>query len=254
MLDLDTILREKLAEVSPRAVLDVACGKGEFLFTIIKLSRASKYSVEEAVGIDVNKDALSEAQLRASEENGKKAVEKAGRETALRFVQMDGNDIQFDDNRFDLVSISNGLHHMASPHFVLEEMLRVLRPGGSCIIAEMYRDNLNPAQALYNARHSIRCKIDKALGKNHNQSFRREDLVDMAKSLPLFDLEFFDVRKNSEAPSEESFRKALGAMMEEASKTDIEEELQREITALLEELDSTGVSFPPSILIIGKKP
>lgn len=63
--------------------------------------------------------------------------EVKGRHPKLRFVRADMTKLEgddFKDGTFDSVSILNGLNHISKPYAALEELRRVLRPGGHLII------------------------------------------------------------------------------------------------------------------------
>jgi ubiquinone/menaquinone biosynthesis C-methylase UbiE len=54
----------------------------------------------------------------------------------LRFVQGDAHQLDFEDNRFDVVYCRWVLEHVAAPLQVLKEMTRVARPGGRVFVLE----------------------------------------------------------------------------------------------------------------------
>jgi ubiquinone/menaquinone biosynthesis C-methylase UbiE len=74
-------------------------------------------------------------------------VEKAGRyatwigiEGRALWPQADGHRLPFADASFDLVLSSFALHHWNDPLLVLNEMARVLRPGGRYYLADVCRE------------------------------------------------------------------------------------------------------------------
>lgn len=54
----------------------------------------------------------------------------------IEFVHGDAMNLPFADNEFDAASISFGLRNMSDPQRVLQEMLRVVKPGGRVIVCE----------------------------------------------------------------------------------------------------------------------
>ena len=107
----------------PRAVLDLATGSGDVIFALADgLPPGS-----ELVGMDFCQPMLDEA------------VRKRGasaRWARITFGQGDGMALPLGDARFDAVTISFGLRNMADRHKALQEMRRVLRPGGRLFVLE----------------------------------------------------------------------------------------------------------------------
>ena len=56
-----------------------------------------------------------------------------------KILQMDGEDMDFADNSFDFIWSWGVIHHSADTRRVLEEMRRVLRPGGKCAVMVYYK-------------------------------------------------------------------------------------------------------------------
>jgi SAM-dependent methyltransferase len=92
-----------------RKVLDLGCRDGAL---------TSKYAQgNEVVGVDADRDALSEA-------------EKLGIET--RWADLD-EPLPFEDASFDVVVAGELLEHLRDPGRLVGEVLRVLRPGGTFV-------------------------------------------------------------------------------------------------------------------------
>lgn len=114
-------VRKKITrEINPvnKSVLDVATGTGSLA---IELSK----SAERVVGIDLSSKMLEVAERKRRNDN-------------LSFLQMDASRMDFEDDEFDVVTISLGLHDMP-PEIrtaVLEETKRVLKKGGKLFILE----------------------------------------------------------------------------------------------------------------------
>lgn len=105
-------------------VLDVGCGAGQLTMKLAQQSR-----VKEAVGIDLSHDLVDEAR-RIAEEQGINAT----------FMQVDAAEMPFPDGAFDLVVSTLSLHHWNDPQRVLQEIARILSPGGRAVIFDIRRD------------------------------------------------------------------------------------------------------------------
>ncbi|MBA3892220.1 MAG: class I SAM-dependent methyltransferase [Gemmatimonadales bacterium] len=95
-------------------VLEIGCGRGVALPVLDKLLRPSRL-----VGLDVEADFLDEARLRLAH---------AGATAEL--VPADVRRMPFPDAAFDLVIDFGTCYHIARPEIALEEIARVLAPGG----------------------------------------------------------------------------------------------------------------------------
>lgn len=154
--------------VSGGRVLDVGTGVGNF----IPILQECLSSYSEIVGIDSREVALV------------KAREKFGRDN-IKFAMMDASKMEFQNGSFDTVCISNTLHHLPDTKSILEEMKRVLIPGGFFIINEMFCDNQTEKQMSHVNVHHFQCDLDTLQGICHNRTFKKQDIIDIAKDLGL---------------------------------------------------------------------
>lgn len=65
------------------------------------------------------------------------------RHPELDFRWADAMDLPYDDDSFDVTTISYGLRNVHDPQKALEEMLRVTKPGGRLVVAE-FSQPVNP--------------------------------------------------------------------------------------------------------------
>jgi len=124
---LDWWWRRQAAKVvrrwSPRDVLDLATGSGDLALTIQAACPAAT-----VVGADFCEAMLVQAR--------RKGLSPA--------VLADALDLPFANGTFDVVTVAFGLRNMSSWSRALEEMARVLRPRGHCLILDFSL----PAQPL----------------------------------------------------------------------------------------------------------
>jgi ubiquinone/menaquinone biosynthesis C-methylase UbiE len=106
--------------------LDLGTGPG---YVAVQISRQRPGLT--MVGLDLAAHMLTEARQQAAR------AELNGR--AL-WPQADGHDLPFADASFDLVISSFALHHWTDPLRILNEIARVLRPGGRYYIADVCRE------------------------------------------------------------------------------------------------------------------
>lgn len=77
----------------------------------------------------------------------------------LTFVQADTQNLPFESNRFQLVTVAFGLRNVADTDSGLREMTRVCEPGGRVAILEFSMPRRQPLKSLYGMyfRHVLPC-------------------------------------------------------------------------------------------------
>ena len=107
-------------------VLEIAPGPGYLAIEIARLGRF------EVTGFDVS---------RTFVEIGRENARKAG--VTVDFRHGDAAAVPFEANSFDLVVCQAAFKNFTEPVCALDEMHRVLRPGGSAIIQDLSKDAAN---------------------------------------------------------------------------------------------------------------
>lgn len=119
-----------LAPRDGQHLLDVAGGTGDIAFRFLK--RAPK---AHATVFDMTQGMLDAGRTRAE------AADMADR---LNWVCGDAMALPFDDNSFDVYTISFGIRNVTRPAEALAEAYRVLKPGGRLVVLE-FSQIPNPA-------------------------------------------------------------------------------------------------------------
>ena len=174
-------IAQRLGAISAGRVLDVGTGRGGFIDTLIKTLKA----YDSFVGIDY-----------CPSDESKKDMESARNRfegKPVQFLQMNAENLEFEDESFDTVCISHSLHHLANIDRVMTEMKRVLRKGGNFILQEVYGDGQQTeAQKVDELEHAWEAQIDSLLGITHNRTLTRQGIRDIAHGLKLSEIEIFD--------------------------------------------------------------
>lgn len=104
-------------------VLDLAAGSGD-----LSLKFSEKVGeFGKVIVTDINEDML---------EQGRQRLANAGCASNVEFCLVNAEQLPFDDNSFDCISISFGLRNVTHKQTALESMQRCLKPGGRAIILE----------------------------------------------------------------------------------------------------------------------
>jgi demethylmenaquinone methyltransferase/2-methoxy-6-polyprenyl-1,4-benzoquinol methylase len=125
-LGTDTKWRKKVlklvSEVQPKTILDIATGTGDLALLFAKNLKADKI-----VGLDISEGMLSVA---------KKKVADTELANKVSFIKGDSEALPFEDNSFDVITVSFGIRNFETLEKGLEEIKRVLAPGGRFVILE----------------------------------------------------------------------------------------------------------------------
>ncbi len=124
--------------LAPRAgqrLLDVAGGTGDISFRFLKRAGSGHATV-----LDLTEPMLIEGRKRAEAE---KLADN------LDWVVGDAMALPFEDNSFDVYTISFGIRNVTRPVDALAEAFRVLRPGGRLMVLEFSRLPTPGLQKLY---------------------------------------------------------------------------------------------------------
>ncbi len=114
-------------------VLDLACGEGYGSHLLAGAARS-------VVGVDYEMQAVQHARSRYRKEN-------------LRYQQGDATALEFADDGFDLVVSFETIEHLQGQEAMLDEIRRVLRPGGQLLISSPDRKHYADETGYDNPYH-----------------------------------------------------------------------------------------------------
>ena len=124
-LGIDVSWRKKVvklvSENNPQQILDIATGTGDLALMMAKLNP------KKIVGLDISAGML---------EVGKQKIAKANLTDKIEMIVGDSENIPFDDNTFDAITVSFGVRNFENLDKGLTEILRVLKPGGKFVVLE----------------------------------------------------------------------------------------------------------------------
>ena len=131
-------------------------------------------------GIDISEDELKKARDQF-------------KDAPVNFIEMNAEAMTFQDNQFDTACASYTIHHLVNIDTVLAEMYRVLKPGGTFIIQEMYSDGeQTAAQHVDLDVHTFDAKADSLLGIPHFEAITRQSLRNSVDKIGLNDVQVFE--------------------------------------------------------------
>jgi demethylmenaquinone methyltransferase / 2-methoxy-6-polyprenyl-1,4-benzoquinol methylase len=124
-LGIDVKWRKKVVKIvadkNPKTILDIATGTGDLAILM------TKTSAEKIVGLDLSSGML---------EVGKQKIKQKNLSDRIELIQADSENIPFEDNYFDAITVSFGIRNFETLEKGLKEIYRVLKPNGVFVILE----------------------------------------------------------------------------------------------------------------------
>jgi demethylmenaquinone methyltransferase/2-methoxy-6-polyprenyl-1,4-benzoquinol methylase len=139
-MGIDHLWRKKtikqLKSLKPKTMLDVATGTGDLAICALK-----NLNPDKITGIDISEQML---------EFGKKKLIERRLNDKINLLQADSENIPFEDNSFNAITVGFGVRNFENLEKGLKEMRRVLTPGGKVAILEFSKPRKFPIKQLYN--------------------------------------------------------------------------------------------------------
>ena len=141
-LGIDKIWRRKmiaeLVEVQPKRILDVATGTADVAINTIKQLKIKDLKI---VGVDISNEMLNV---------GRKKLVTEGVNDVIELQLADSENLPFEGNKFDAVTVAYGVRNFENLERGLAEMHRVLNANGKIVVLEFSRPRLFPFRQLFN--------------------------------------------------------------------------------------------------------
>jgi demethylmenaquinone methyltransferase / 2-methoxy-6-polyprenyl-1,4-benzoquinol methylase len=129
-------VRKLLAKKNPKVILDVATGTGDLAIELCKLNPDKIIGVDIATGmLDIGRQKILK----------KKLDKKISLETG------DSENLKFNDNTFDAVTVAFGVRNYENLQKGLKEMCRVMKVGGTVAILEFSKPKSFPFKQIYSS-------------------------------------------------------------------------------------------------------
>ncbi|MBW4361962.1 bifunctional demethylmenaquinone methyltransferase/2-methoxy-6-polyprenyl-1,4-benzoquinol methylase UbiE [Flavobacterium taihuense] len=124
-----------VAKTNPENILDIATGTGD-LAILLAQTKAKKI-----IGLDISAGML---------EIGEKKIEARHLSQTIEMVLADSENMPFEDNFFDAITVAFGVRNFEHLEKGLSEILRVLKPNGIFVILETSVPDKTPYKQGYN--------------------------------------------------------------------------------------------------------
>ena len=137
-MGIDRIWRKKAIRIlkpsQPKKIIDLATGTGDFALAALKIHP------DEVVGVDISKGMLGK---------GREKMKKRKVEDKVTLKYGDSEDLPFEDNAFDALTVGFGVRNYENLEKGLAEMLRVISVGGTAVILEFSKPKRFPIKQFF---------------------------------------------------------------------------------------------------------
>jgi len=136
---IDIKWRKKVVNIvkksNPNSVLDIATGTGDLAINL------AQTNANKIIGLDISSGML---------DIGKQKIKRKNLDSKIEMVLGDSENMPFDDNAFDAITVAFGVRNFETLENGLKEIHRVLKPGGTFVILETSMPDKTPYKQGYN--------------------------------------------------------------------------------------------------------
>lgn len=135
---IDIIWRKKAVSLlkpqKPKLILDIATGTADFAIEALRINP------DKITGVDISEGMLAV---------GREKLAKKGLADKIELQYGDSENLPFEDNTFDAITVAFGVRNFENLAKGLAEMNRVLKPGGTAVVLEFSKPRMFPMKQLY---------------------------------------------------------------------------------------------------------
>ncbi len=182
-----------VSAVKPENILDIATGTGDFAIMLAEIKP------KKIVGLDISEGMLTV---------GKQKVKEKKLDNLIEMVLGDSENLPFEDNSFDAVTVGFGVRNFENLDKGLSEIYRVLRPGGIFVVLETSQPEKFPFKQVYKFHSKY---IIPLLGKLFSKDQKAyEYLPESAEAFPYGEA-FNNILKKNKFTSVQNYPLMFGA-------------------------------------------
>ena len=160
-----------LRKESPAKLLDVATGTADFAIEAVRMGLDVHVS-----GVDISAGML---------DVGRKKVAARGWDDRIELIQGDSVKLPFEDGHFDAYTVAFGVRNFENLQGGLQDMRRVLKPGGLGLVLEFSKPRVFPIKQVFGLYTYLPESVDAfPEGQDFLDEMRKAGYVDL-KARPL---------------------------------------------------------------------
>lgn len=125
----------QLQNIPHHQILDVATGTAD-----VAIAMGKKLQPQRIIGLDIAVEML---------DIGRKKIQQEELSDTIHLMSGDAEDLPFEDNTFDAITVAFGVRNFEHLEKGLAEMLRVLKTGGKLVVLEFSKPQIFPFKQLF---------------------------------------------------------------------------------------------------------
>ncbi len=217
-------------------ILDIGTGSGQF----VRLLTEACNHYNSILGVDTYEKAVKQA-------------EKSFKDERITFKVEDIYNIS---DQYDIVCLSNSLHHFDEPEKILEKMMSLTKEDGYLIFNEMIKDDQNDKQMIHVEMHHFWAMIDRLSGVSHNETFTKQEVLDYLKLSNTKVINAWAFESEEYEISDADYvmlRKSIPNALKRVKKHNSYGLLTKTGDVLLKRLDEVGFELATEFMVVLKK-
>lgn len=222
--------------VKPKRILDVATGNGSFIHLVSRIYDDYDY----ILGVD-------------TQEKGIKKANETFEDTRIHFRNEDI--FALEEEPFDVIMVSNSLHHFADLDKLFEHLEQYLAPNGYIVINEMVNDQLSKAQKSHMKLHHWSAEIDRHMGKVHNETMASKEILQTLQkvsSKKIFDAwdMVYPVEHSTSEEDLKSINETIDRLVEKIEDEQFRKEMTSKADKVKKYIHKKGFQLATQMLVI----
>ncbi len=222
-------------------ILDVGCGEGEFIEDLLKIFPRPN----SIYAIDVDEKSIHKVKEKYTSEN-------------INTFNSNIESLQFENEYFDIVSISRTLHHLPNINVSLSEVKRVMKQDAHLIINEMIYDNQSKRQEVFTQVHHFKGDVDLVFGIYHHNTFSKNEIEEIIRENGLtveFSFEYLeDTGIETSTKKVEEKKNEIYENLDKLEGHRQYNEFKERGDKIIDNLDKYGVWGPRHFVAVCRKP
>lgn len=192
-------LKSLLENYHKARILDVGTGRADFITLISNIFDDYK----EIIGTDISENLI------------KYNNDKFKDNPRVSFLEDNILETRLEKNSFDIIILSNTLHHLLDIEKTILSMFELLNNEGIIIINEMIADNLNSHQKSHKLLHHFAAKVDRERNITHFETFSKDEIIAILKGFSFLKIkEYWQLNfENNVENNHEMFQNLLNRLL-----------------------------------------